>query len=71
MRKKIYLLGLLAAALVAQAQETVLKGFSYGEAMAPTGKEWESPQELALNKEQPHTWFFHFSDAESARRLLP
>ncbi len=71
MRKKICLLCFFAATLAVHAQETILKGFNYAAMTAPTGKEWESPQELALNKEQPHAWFFHFSDTESARRLLP
>lgn len=48
-----------------------LKGFEYAAASAPTGREWESPEQLALNKEQPHTWFFAFPDVESARKLLP
>ena len=38
------------------AQTSALKGFAYGQAEAPTGKEWESPEELALNKEQPRAW---------------
>lgn len=53
------------------AQTPALKGFAYGQAEAPTGKEWESPEELALNKEQPRAWFFTFADVESARRVLP
>lgn len=48
-----------------------IAGFAYGKVDAPTGKEWESPQELSLNKEQPHAWFFSFADVESARRVLP
>ncbi|UIR55328.1 discoidin domain-containing protein [Sphingobacterium sp. SRCM116780] len=46
-------------------------GFRYGVETAPTGKEWESPQDLALNKEQPHAYFFSFQDANSARKVLP
>ena len=53
------------------AQTPALKGFAYDQAEAPTGKEWESPEELALNKEQPRAWFFTFADVESARRVLP
>lgn len=55
----------------AVAQTNLLKGFVYGEVDAPTGNEWESPELLALNKEQPHAWFLAFTDTESARRLLP
>ncbi|MBQ2416251.1 MAG: DUF4981 domain-containing protein, partial [Alistipes sp.] len=53
-----------------------LKGFAYGSEQAPRGyesknAEWESPQELSLNKEQPKAWFFTFADEESARKVLP
>ncbi|MDR0962709.1 MAG: discoidin domain-containing protein [Mediterranea sp.] len=48
-----------------------LTGYSYGQSDAPKGNEWESPQELALNKEQPHAWFFPFQSVESARKVLP
>lgn len=69
---KIFLIGLLSALFsVSNAQTTVLKGFDYGKESVPTGREWESLGQLALNKEQPHTWFFAFADTESARRLLP
>ena len=62
---------LLLGTLGCFAQTTALKGFAYGQAEAPTGKEWEAPEELALNKEQPRAWFFTFADVESARRVLP
>ena len=71
MRKKICLTYLLAVGLSAAAQTLPLKGFDYGAATAPDGKEWESPERLSLNKEQPHTWFFTFADTESARKVLP
>ena len=48
-----------------------LEGFTYASASAPTGKEWESPEDLALNKEQPRAYFFSFQDVESARKVLP
>ena len=48
-----------------------LKGYTYASEQAPTGKEWESPENLALNKEQPRAWFFSFQDTESARKVLP
>lgn len=35
------------------------------------GNEWESPENIALNKEQPRAWFFSFQDVESARKVLP
>ena len=51
-----------------------LKGFAYGDVDAPRGYsyekgqdaglvEWESPEELSLNKEQPKAWFFNFKSA--------
>ena len=40
---------LLLGTLGCFAQTTALKGFAYGQAEAPTGKEWEAPEELALN----------------------
>ncbi|MBR5018561.1 MAG: DUF4981 domain-containing protein, partial [Bacteroidales bacterium] len=49
----------------------VLSGFSFGHEPGPKGTEWQSPQELSLNKELPHAWFFSFEDVESARKVLP
>lgn len=48
-----------------------ISGYAYGNPAAPTGKEWESPGELALNKEFPKSYFFSFANAESARKVLP
>ena len=66
-------LGLLLCALAIQsfAIRPPLKGFAYGSIEAPTGKEWESPEQLSLNKEQPRAWFFTFQDVENARKVLP
>ena len=58
---------LLAGSLYAQG----LAGFAYGDVAAPAGNEWESPQQLSLNKEQPKAWFFNFASVESARKVLP
>jgi len=52
------------------ANQPVLSGYRYGSDTAPTGKEWESPQDIALNKEYPHAWFFSFGDTQSARKVL-
>ena len=49
----------------------LLSGYSAGRQDAPVGDEWQSPQQLALNKEVPHAWFFSFPDVESARKVLP
>lgn len=71
MRQSFFWACLLGGVLTANAQQALLKGFAYEMQQAPMGKEWESPEKLALNKEQPHSWFFAFSDKESARRVLP
>lgn len=70
--KKLFLpmLGLAAFCLGAQPSD-VLTGFSYINAVQPLGTEWQDPENLALNKEEPHNWLFSFGDAESARRVLP
>lgn len=51
--------------------QPALSGYHYGDRNVPTGKEWESVDNLALNKEQPHAWFFSFADIESAQKVLP
>ena len=65
------IMGCMALSAYAQMPVPPLSGFKYGAAASPSGREWESPQELGLNKEQPHAWFFSFADVESARRVLP
>lgn len=64
---------LIMCGLVVQsfAAKQPLKGFNYAAVKAPVGNEWESPENLALNKEQPHAYFFSFADTESARKVLP
>lgn len=62
---------LLAASLSSLAATPDLKGFDYGNADAPTGKEWESPQQLAYNKLQPKAYFFSFGSIDNARKVLP
>ena len=66
-------LGLVLCSLVMQSFgiQPPLKGYTYASTQTPTGKEWESPEDLALNKEQPRAWFFSFQDSESARKVLP
>ncbi len=61
----------LAFTHVAFSQEKILGGYAYGDQQAPTGKEWESVEELSLNKEQPKAYFFSFVDKASARKVLP
>lgn len=62
------LCGLTLQSLTAQVP---LKGFDYATTKAPSGNEWQSPEDLALNKEQPRAYFFSFQDTESARNILP
>ena len=71
MRKRFLSLAVVAFSFLASAMAQNLKGFAYGDVAAPSGGEWESPTELALNKEQPKGWFFTFADEESARKVLP
>lgn len=62
------LAGLLAAPVWAQAP---LGGFFYGQMPEPTGWEWQSPDSVAYNKQQPHAWFFSFENVDQARKVLP
>lgn len=62
---------LLAVALNAPAAVPDLKGFDYGQADAPTGDEWQSPEKLAYNKLQPRAYFFSFGNVDNARKVLP
>ncbi len=72
MLKSIFIYALLFCTVAnVCAQQTPLKGFYYSRAANPTGDEWQSPENLALNKEQPRAWFFSFQDVESARKVLP
>ena len=67
---RILLTTVLYSALTVQAlANEPLKGFAYASAPASNGNEWESPEQLALNKEQPHAYFFSFSNLESARKV--
>ncbi|MDO4714782.1 MAG: glycoside hydrolase family 2 TIM barrel-domain containing protein [Bacteroidales bacterium] len=72
-QKKHYFLAMCTAfALHTSAQQAPLKGFSYAhQPSAPTSHEWQSPEAIALNKEQPKAYFFSFADVASAQRVLP
>ncbi|MBQ9560255.1 MAG: discoidin domain-containing protein [Bacteroidaceae bacterium] len=49
-----------------------LEGFDYNPSPTrPDGREWQSPERLALNKEQPRAWAFSFATEEEARKVLP
>ena len=71
MKRFFSLIAAGAACMHLAAQSPALEGFLYGNQAAPTGKEWESVEQLSLNKEQPHAYFFSFESVESARKFLP
>ena len=48
-----------------------LGGYFYQQQEAPTGWEWQSPDSVAVNKLQPHVWFFSFRNIDEARKVLP
>ena len=70
--KRTYLL-LLAGMLCTPAAwaDGTLGGYFYQQQEAPTGWEWQSPDSVAVNKLQPHAWFFSFRNIEEARKVLP
>ena len=70
--KRTYLL-LLAGMLCTPAAwaDGTLGGYFYQQQGAPTGWEWQSPDSVAVNKLQPHAWFFSFRNIEEARKVLP
>ena len=49
----------------------MLGGYFYQQQAAPTGWEWQSPDSVAVNKLQPHAWFFSFRNIDEARKVLP
>ncbi len=72
--KRIFLLtaSFFCATMMSAQSANTLEGFAYDtKVTAPTGNEWESPETLALNKEQPRAWGFHFATEEAARGVLP
>ncbi|MBO6126206.1 MAG: discoidin domain-containing protein [Bacteroidaceae bacterium] len=48
-----------------------LSGFLYGSKEGPDGTEWQNPEALSLNKEQPHAYMFPFACEEEAVKVLP
>ncbi|MBO7347609.1 MAG: discoidin domain-containing protein [Bacteroidaceae bacterium] len=69
--KKILTVFVAATFICGMLSADNLKGFHYGKEKNPTGKEWESPEDLSLNKEQPSAWMFHFDNEASAKQVLP
>jgi len=69
--KNYFLAFTLAATISATAQHKTLAGFAYGNPAAPTGDEWQSPENLSLNKEYPRAYFFSFNNEKQATQVLP
>ncbi|MCQ2266120.1 MAG: DUF4981 domain-containing protein [Bacteroidaceae bacterium] len=70
MRKLFILTAAVFAGLTASAD--MLDGYVYQVNPAqPDGQEWQTPNRVALNKEQPHAWFFNFASKDEARQILP
>lgn len=68
-KTKLVLLMCLSAPC--HASQAPLAGTTYGPLAAPVGNEWESPEHLSHNKEQPRSTFYSFQDIDSARKVLP
>ena len=71
MKQTLLCAALLLASAASAAPPAPLGGFYYGNDAAPGGHEWQSPDSLAYNKEQPRATFHYFADTESARKVLP
>ncbi len=72
MRKQLLFASLAFVALSLSAMPEQLAGFTYALNPAdPDGTEWQSPQWLSLNKEQPRATFFNFQSVDAARAVLP
>ena len=69
-RSYLLLLAGMLCAPVAWADGT-LGGYFYQQQEVPTGWEWQSPDSVAVNKLQPHAWFFSFRNIDEARKVLP
>ena len=48
-----------------------LRGFAYGDTVAPAGDEWQSPEKLSRNKLMPRATFYSFPDKATAAKVLP
>jgi beta-galactosidase len=60
---------IFVVSLAAKAED--LQGFLYGVKEGPDGTEWQNPESLSLNKEQPHAYIFPFACEEEALKVLP
>ena len=70
--KKTFLSLFMITVLSTSAQNAMLQGFEYNATpTAPDGTEWQSPERLSLNKEQPRAWMFSFANVSEALKVLP
>lgn len=72
--KRTLIYSFMAAAILvaAPAHAQMLAGFDYDTTvLEPDGTEWNDPTRVALNKLQPHAWFFSFRNAQEATGVLP
>ena len=65
------LTGAVSSVSFGAGEHAALKGYFYGNMEGPGGWEWQCPDSLAYNKEQPRATFAMFPDIESARKVLP
>ena len=71
---KQFLFGLLLSSLMAapvHADDHPTGGYLFGQAAAPTGNEWQAPDELGYNKLPARALFSSFSSVDEARKVLP
>ena len=62
---------ILLFAFVQTVKADNLAGFLYGCKEGPDGTEWQNPEMLSLNKEQPRAYTFSYASREQALRVLP
>lgn len=73
-KKRLVLLAAAALLLgrgVDLGAQALLPGYSFRTEAAPTGQEWQSPEDYARNKQLPHSYFFSFAAGDRAERVLP
>ncbi len=62
---------ILLFAFVQTVKADNMAGFLYGCKEGPDGTEWQNPEMLSLNKEQPRAYTFSYASREQALRVLP
>lgn len=68
---KLFLSSLLTLMCVGGWAQNDLAGYEYSSTVsAPTGNEWQNPEQLSLNKEQPTAYMFHFASEKEAENVV-